>query len=203
MLLAAGLTEGAANTHSGQGTANRRFFFESGFLELLYVHDELEARSDLTGPIQLWHRWTERGKAANPFGICLSSSSGIEAAMPFASCEYRPSYLPEGRYMLFADGMRLSEPEVFLLSWPQSQAPPETEPTEHPLGLRKMLSVSVGLTDPSSISDSFSAIRDAGYVAVHRSDGPELVLEFLSDEEVQLSVPELRLSIVGRPGSAA
>ena len=31
-LLDAGLVEGSPNTHPGQGTANRRFFFESGFL---------------------------------------------------------------------------------------------------------------------------------------------------------------------------
>lgn len=203
MLLAAGLTEGSPNTHPGQGTANRRFFFESGFLELLYVHDELEAQSDLTGPTQLWHRWSERDKNANPFGICLSSSRGIEKDMPFTSREYRPSYLPEGRYMLFADRLHLSEPELFFLSWPQDQAQPRTEPTKHPLGLRQMLSVSVGLSDPSAISDSLSAIRDAGYVAIHRSDAPELVIEFVSDEEVQLSVPELRISLVGRPGTAA
>lgn len=202
VLLAAGLAEGSPNIHPGQGTANRRFFFESGFLELLYVHDELEAQSDLTGPTQLWHRWSERGKTANPFGICLSSSRGMEAVMPFATWEYRPSYLSEGRCILFADGLRPSEPEVFLLNWPQGQAPPRTEPTKHPLGLRQMLSVSVGLSDPSSISDSLSAIKDAGYITIHHSDAPELVIEFLSDEDVQLSVPELRISLVGRPDSA-
>ena len=203
MLLAAGLIEGSPNTHPGQGTANRRFFFESGFLELLYVHDELEAQSDLTGPTQLWRRWYERGKTANPFGICLSSSRGLEAPMPFATWEYRPSYLPEGRCILFADGLLLSEPEIFLLNWPQGQASPRTEPAKHPLGLRQILSVSVGLPDPSSISDSLSAISNAGYVAIHRSDAPELVIEFLSDAEVQLSVPELRISLVGRPSNAA
>jgi hypothetical protein len=203
LLSAAGLVEGSPSTHAGQGTANRRFFFENGFLELLYVHDELEARSDLTAPTQLWHRWSGRGMTANPFGICLSSSRGMEAAMPFASWEYRPSYLPEGRCILFADGLRLSEPEVFFLNWPQAQASPGTEPTQHPLGLRHMLSVSVGSPDPACISDSLRAITDAGYVAIHQSDAPELVIEFLSDEEVQLGVPELRISLVGRPGSVA
>jgi len=46
-LLVAGLVEGSSNTHPGQGTANRRFFFESGFLELIWIHDELEAQSEL------------------------------------------------------------------------------------------------------------------------------------------------------------
>lgn len=52
----AGLVEGSPNTHPGQGTANRRFFFESGFLELLWVHDEREARSTFTTPTHLWDR---------------------------------------------------------------------------------------------------------------------------------------------------
>jgi hypothetical protein len=33
--LAAGLREGSSNTHPGQGTANRRFFFENFYVELL------------------------------------------------------------------------------------------------------------------------------------------------------------------------
>jgi hypothetical protein len=72
-LLDSGLVEGSPNTHLGQGTANRRFFFESGFLELLWVHDEREAQSTLTAPTKLWDRWAERGRTANPFGICFSS----------------------------------------------------------------------------------------------------------------------------------
>lgn len=120
-LLNAGLIEGSSNIHPGQGTANRRFFFERGFLELLFVLDKLEARSDWTAPTQLWQRWSERGTTANPFGICLSSPRGIDAALPFASWEYRAPYLAEGRHILFADDLPLSEPEIFVLSWPQSQ----------------------------------------------------------------------------------
>lgn len=201
ILLTAGFTEGSPNVHAGQGTANRRFFFERGFLELLYVHDEREARSELTGPTRLWHRWSERGEAANPFGLCLSSLRGIDAAMPCAAREYRPSYLPEDRCILFADGLRLSEPEVFFLGWPQGQEPPETEPKKHRIGLRSMLSASVGLPDPSSISGTLGALRDARYVAIHRSSIPELIVEFASDEDVRLDVPELRISLVGRRGS--
>jgi hypothetical protein len=33
-LLRVGLREGAGNTHPGQGTACRRFFFENAYLEL-------------------------------------------------------------------------------------------------------------------------------------------------------------------------
>src|SRR5262245_35966152 len=102
-LLEAGLVEGSRNTHPGQGTANRRFFFERGFLELIWVHDEREARSELAGPTRLWDRWVGRGGAANPFGLCFSSSDGVAAGLPFATWAYRPDYLPDGRSFLLAD----------------------------------------------------------------------------------------------------
>jgi hypothetical protein len=121
------------------GTANRRFFFESGFLELLWVHDKREAQS------------------------------------------------------------ALAEPEVFVLSWPQGPSSPKSESTEHPLGLREMRSVSLGLPEPSSVSGALSEISRAGLLQIHRGDRPELVIRFTSNEDVQQSVPELGLLMVGRP----
>ena len=44
-LVRLGLHEGQANTHPGQGTACRRFFFGDAYLELLWVYDEREVRS--------------------------------------------------------------------------------------------------------------------------------------------------------------
>lgn len=202
-LLDAGLIEGSLNTHPGQGSANRRFFFESGFLELLWVHDEREAQSALAAPTKLWDRWTERGRSANPFGLCFSSAEGANSVLPFPSWAYRPDYLPGERCILFADNLPLSEPEVFVLSWPQAQSSPETEPTRHPLGLCEMRSVSVGLPDPGSISSCLRAIRDAGLVQVHYSAAPELVVEFTSQKEIQQRVSALGLTIVGHQAAGA
>ena len=36
-LIELGMVEGSSNTHPGQGTANRRFFFEDMGLELLFL----------------------------------------------------------------------------------------------------------------------------------------------------------------------
>jgi hypothetical protein len=197
--LNAGLVEGSPNTHPGQGTANRRLFFERGFLELIWVHDEREAQSPLTTPTSLWDRWAARGTTANPFGICLSSADGADSILPFPTWAYRPEYLTDS--FIFADDLPLSEPEVFVLSWPQDQSSPKTEPTRHPLGLCEMRSVSIGLADATSISSTLRAIRDAGLVKVHQSATPELVIEFTSQKEVQFNVPALGLSIVGTRGS--
>jgi hypothetical protein len=200
-LLEAGLVEGSPNTHPGQGTANRRFFFDSGFLELLWVHDAREAQSALTAPTQLWDRWAGRGKTTNPFGLCFSSAEGVDSTLPFPCWSYQPRYLPQGRSILFADRLTLSEPEIFALGWPQGQATPMTEPRSHPLGLREMRSVSVGLPDPNAATEALRAIRDAGLVKLHRSAASELLIGFSSQHDVQLKVPALGLRLVGRPDS--
>ena len=41
-----GLKEGSPNTHTGQGTACRRFFFSNAYLELLWVSDPIQAQAE-------------------------------------------------------------------------------------------------------------------------------------------------------------
>jgi len=202
-LLDAGLVEGSPNTHPGQGTANRRFFFQRGFLEMLWVRDEREAQSTLGTPTKIWDRWAERRGTANPFGICFSSAAGLDSDLLFPTCSYQPDYLSGDRRMLFADMSPLSEPEIFVLSWPQDQSPPKTEPTTHPVGLLEMRSVSVGLPDQAAISSTLRAIADAGLIRVHESVRPELVLEFTSEKPVQHRIPSLGLLMIGRQAASS
>jgi Glyoxalase-like domain len=51
-----GLTEGSNRVHAGQGTTNRKFYFENFFLEILWVHNQTEIESELTKPTGLWQR---------------------------------------------------------------------------------------------------------------------------------------------------
>ena len=44
-LLEHGFREGPRNTHPGQGTANRRFYFANGMLEFIWVQDVDEAKN--------------------------------------------------------------------------------------------------------------------------------------------------------------
>ncbi len=122
-LTAAGLTEGPGNTHPGQGTACRRFFFRNAYLELLWVRDEVEARSPLTAPMRLWERW--RGRADGhtcPFGIGLRAGDGdanggaAAGDAPFPTWPYRPRYLPPGMTIpVSTNSEALHEPLLFLL----------------------------------------------------------------------------------------
>ncbi len=89
-LVAFGLVEGASNTHLGQGTANRRFFFHNAMLELLWVHDTEEAKSEPIRLTRLWERWTNRQDGACPFGVCLRPAIGLSDTTVSSSWTYRP-----------------------------------------------------------------------------------------------------------------
>jgi hypothetical protein len=203
LLLDAGFVEGTRNVHPGQGTSNRRFFFEHGFLELLWVHDEREATSALTRPTRLWERWSQRAGRANPFGICFSSPSGADQALPFASWAYEPVYLPKGKRIHFVQGAALSEPELFALGWPQPPAVMAAQPRAHGQPLRSMSAVSVGMADVEHLTAPMGAARDAGLIRVHKSSTPELVVEFSCPVSTHLHLPSLGLILCGRPGNGA
>ena len=197
-LLAAGFVEGNPNVHPGQGTLNRRFFFEHGFLELLWVHDEDDARSALTAQTRLWQRWSQRGQQANPFGICFSSPSSPVQPLPFKTWPYQPAYLPSDKRIYFADRVALSEPELFALSWPQSPAFSAAQPKAHRSPLKAMRALSVGLVNVDNLSAPMRAARDAGLIRIHQSSKPALVIEFSSANPVDLHLAALGITLLGR-----
>lgn len=200
-LVEAGFVEGSRNVHLGQGTSNRRFFFQHGFLELLWIHDPSEATSDRTAPTRLWERWSQRACQANPFGICFAPQTTAPVSIPFSAWTYEPIYLPASRQIHFAQGTTLSEPELFVLSWTQNPSAAIPQPREHGVPLHSMRSVSVGLSDIDSISAPMQSAIDAGLIQVHRSGTPELVIEFSSANPVELHFSALGVTLRGHPAA--
>ena len=118
-----GLKEGTANTHPGQGTACRRFFFSNAYLELLWVSDPLEAQSAAVLPTRLWERWSARDDAACPYGIVLRpAADAVGAQTPFDSWSYRPHYMPPGLSIEVAQATPLAGPEFFYLGFQQGSS---------------------------------------------------------------------------------
>lgn len=138
-----GLVEGSPNRHPGQGTACRHFFFRNAMLELLWVHDELEARSDQTRSTMLWERWSEAGRITSPFGIILRPPPESQEACPFPSWQYRPASMPD-LTLHIAEGIGPNEPMWCYMETGRApkDAPLERrQPLEHPSGLRKITGV--------------------------------------------------------------
>jgi hypothetical protein len=66
-LLRLGFVEGSGNTHPGQGTANRRFYFDNFMLELVWVTDPGEACNERTRRTRLWERCEGQDGQVSPW----------------------------------------------------------------------------------------------------------------------------------------
>jgi hypothetical protein len=162
-----GFKEGSANTHPGQGTACRRFFFRTSYLELVWVHSPEEVQSETVRRTALWERWSGRLHGACPFGIVLRpSSEAADVQAPFPAWSYRPSYLPPGLSIEVASDVPLSEPAFFWLPFRRSRAQTE-QPTAHQLG-QMITSVRLGAPIDRLSSDAARAAEALGLLAFER-----------------------------------
>jgi len=175
-LLRAGLREGSPNTHPGQGTACRRFFFRNAYLELLWVRDAAEAQSDATRATRLWERWHGRADECCPFGIAFRPVAGAVAA-PFETWAYHPQYLPSHLSIDLARGTPLAEPELFYLDFARS---PDirTQPIEHAIPCDVLQEVRIDLRGAAPLSAAARIVEAAGGVTYRDADRWHLELVF-------------------------
>jgi hypothetical protein len=159
-----GLSEGSSNTHPGQGTACRRFFFENAYIELFWVADALEAQGDPAARTRLWPRWSRRGTEASPFAVILRPAGDDERDPPFASWAYHPSYLPPHLAIDVAEATPLSEPAFFYIRFARPPALMQTQPRAHDLPIRRITAVEVGMPGGSAPCAAARAVQDAGIV---------------------------------------
>jgi hypothetical protein len=164
-LVGLGLTEGAPNTHPGQGTACRRFFFHNAYLELVWVADAGEAQSALARPTRLWDRWSGRAAGACPFAVILRPADGAERDPPFASWAYHPPYLPAHLAIDVAEETPLSEPAFFYIRFARPPEQLQAAPPSHRLPLERLTGVSIGLPGPGPRSAAARAVEAEGLVS--------------------------------------
>src|SRR5262245_21126886 len=173
-----GFKEGSPNTHPGQGTACRRFFFRNSYLELLWVHSPEEAQLEPVRETGLWDRWSGRQQGACPFGVILrGASDAAEARPPFQTWSYRPTYLPPGFSIEVATGVPLTEPALFWLGFQRSPAR-SGQPTAHRLG-QTITGARVGGPLEGPRSNAARTTEELGIVAFDASG--EYVLDLTLD----------------------
>jgi hypothetical protein len=183
-LIAFGLAEGKPNVHPGQGTSNRRFFFRNAMLELLWVHDEAQARSPATARTRLFERWKSRNDGACPFGLCFRST-GPGATPPFSAWKYAPGYLPPSLSIQVGNNSEvLAEP--MLLHMPFGSRPdkvPEArrQPVAHRIGFREVTRVRLIQPEAVALSPELGSLLGCGSFSV--VPGPSHALELGFDHE--------------------
>lgn len=195
-----GLIEGSSNTHAGQGTANRRFFFHNAMLELLWIHNPEQAKSEPIAPTRLWERWRDRNNGACPFGFCLRcTDSGDTVA--FSSWGYRPPYLPETMsIMVGTNSDVLTEPMLFQIPFgqrPDHYPAENSQPLNDSVGVREITRVELVSPAANSLSPEMQAMINTNQLKVRL--GTEYFVELGFDDEQQGKQadfrPELPLAI--------
>ena len=155
-----GLVEGSPNVHPGQGTANRRFFFDNAFLELLWVADAAKAQAD--GParrMRLWERWSgaglPRARSASVFGLRMRARAKLHFRR--GSIDRRTCPI---RWRFTSDRIRMWSPSRSCFTSPLPVDRTATIPTppggsrQHPAGPRVITSVSIvrsSAAEPSAV----------------------------------------------------
>ena len=193
-LAAFGLVEGSANTHPGQGTACRRFFFRNVYLELLWVTNSVEAQSAAGGRMRFWERWTSRATGACPFGFGFRPQGQPAGSLPFATWAYRPPYLPESwNFRVGENSELLTEPMLFHLPFgqrPDSQPRENRQPLEHPAGVREISRFELVTPHARSLSPELETLKTTGLVQMQGGAEYCLVLGF--DREAQGKTADFR-----------
>ena len=180
-LVTVGFTEGSRNTHAGQGTACRRFFFENVMLEFIYVTDIEATRNGLSEATGLAERWLGQGSGASPFGLCFRPVHGDDEAAPFPSWTYGPRYLPGGTpsYEISQRCRSIEEPFVFFtpkFSRPDLYPPDRAQPLVHRNGATAV--THVHLENPRCVLPDLQSPLMPANLLLHRADRHRLCVEF-------------------------
>lgn len=186
-----GLVEGSGNVHDGQGTANRRFFFNNAYIELLWVDDLDESRLEPSFRTRLWERWLRRHEGACPFGIALrpDNPADAEERPPFPTWAYHAPYLPAQVSIGIALATPLTEPEFLYMNFATSPQSKAREPLEHPLSLREITQVRIA--SPAA-AQSQAAKTTAALGLASFTDSHEFVAELFFDRAAKGRSADLR-----------
>jgi hypothetical protein len=176
LLISFGLSEGSPNTHAGQGTANRRFFFHNAMIELLFVCDVAEAVSEVVRRSALLQRWQKRRTTASPFGICLRPGPASPQRPPFSAWEYHPPYFASPIY-LGTNSLRVVDPLLFYLPF-GNRPDGQKQPLKHEAGFQEITGVRVKGPTMDRLPAEMEELRKTGLVDFILDEIPLMELGF-------------------------
>lgn len=202
VLHAFGFREGSGNAHPGQGTANRRFFFDNFMLELLWVTNPEEAMSDRVRCTGLWERWSRRADGACRAGVVLGGRDDASSIAPLVTRAYFPAYLAAGTGIEVVQGISELEPAIYWLPWLGNDRVRADEPRNHALGVQAVTGISIGIADVTRLSDACERLRSAGLIGFFESPSSVLEIRFSSGNAARVDCRP-RLPLVFHCGAAS
>ena len=181
-----GLIEGSSNKHQGQGTANKRFFFQNFCLELLFIDNQDECKNQTTDQLRLFERLSTASPTISPFGVCFRPSNDGNSPAPFPSWSYKPCYLPAPLKIDVAP-IDLHEPMWFYLSFatrPDKAPTDKRQPLVHPCGARQLTDVKL-FTTSNKLSDAAQYANSLQMFCLISDETHRLELTFDNNEQQQ------------------
>jgi glyoxalase-like protein len=195
-----GLHEGPGNTHPGQGTANRRFFFPNVYLELVWVENSVEAARPEVRETRMLERWQRRAAGDCPFGLVFRPGKNGPAAPP-VSWTYAPQYFPPGFSIEVARHVPPNEPLLFYLPFARPALVENVELSEEAVHIGPITSVTVHLPQTQALSPALASLVASGVLSVEpareylldvfHAGGPSQILDLRPQLALRL-LPERR-----------
>jgi len=177
-LIDIGMQEGLANTHPGQGTANRRFYSSNSMLEFLWVRDAAEANHGPGKQLNFPQRLSD--SQASPFGVILTRVDNQSLQMPFPGWSYQPDYFPPpNAFHVGRNSENLHEPLCFYVPFVEPQ---KRKIKNEQFGSLDYIRISVK-TD--ILSDELKLISKADRLIIQTGDRHLMEVFFISTENHQ------------------
>jgi Glyoxalase-like domain len=171
-----GFTEGSSRVHAGQGTTNRKFYFENFFLEILWVINESEIKSDLVAPTRLWERSNFVENGISPFGLCLVNTEDTDILFE-NSLKYQPDYFPKGLEIEILTNEKTNYlPWTFRLPF-KGEKKKTTEPIIHKNGISSLTKVEFGIP-VSDQNDYLLNFQGEKSISFNQNSSHNLILIF-------------------------
>lgn len=170
-----GLVEAPGRRHAGQGTANRTFHFESGYLEIIWSADQAELTSERVSPTRLWERANYQSSGWSPFGLCVVNTPETDPL--FRDCvTYQPEYFPSGQVIEIAQS-NASPAFPMLFRLPRELQGRGRPPAGvHPVGASRISHLTFGVTSQAAIDTPFDSLAAETWVSFAHSDRPTLTV---------------------------
>ena len=195
--------------HKGQGTTGRYFYFFNGYLELIFVYDqiELEKNNAINYDLDFTERANFKKNGASPFGIALKLKDYNTDKIPFEKIRYHQEWMGENMNIYSAKNSKihLKEPSIFVI-YPEIESerfetisdlkkiPDEyafvREFYKHPNGAKKITKIVITSTDLDLKTETIEAVNDIENLTI--TNGTEHLLELYFDNTIQEKSFDLR-----------
>lgn len=207
-----GVPDSLCQIHKGQGTSGRYFYFLNGYLELIFVYDEEEFKTngEKNKELDFMERSNSPENGFLPFSIALKMEDYNKEQIPFEIVEYSQEWMGESNQIYVAKNSKIKkeEPSLFVI-YPEiqydifdskddlSKIPEEysiwREFYKHKNGAEKISKVKIYTSKLDSTSETIKMLKELKEVEL--VVGEEYLMELYFDDQKKNEIYDMRPEI--------